>query len=201
MIKRAQKFGVGAGVLAAVGVGVVIAGPLQPPAGPVTDTDPDLGQILTAVQGAGGSSCGKAPALAGLDSSAQMTIAGLGTFDVLEFTLGAQAMFQSGGGGGAFTSAARDITVTRVFDRWSPELFRALVTGQQFTDARIEQGSPQARFEFEDVRLVSIENVIVSTCDGPISAERVTFQAPIVSYTDPVSGSNWAWDFNFQQVP
>jgi hypothetical protein len=185
-----------ASVVVVVGVvGITVAGPLQPPAGPVTATDPDLGQILDAV-GSAGAGCDGVREEAGAVSNATMFITGLGSFEVLEFSLGAQTS-PSNFGTGATLPSRRFVTVARLVDANSPLLLEALVKNTFFDNGSVNQTNPAAGYTFTELRPISIENRMVATCKGGVAAELVTFEFQAIEYA--VGGVTYGYDFRFNQ--
>ncbi len=195
---RAQTTAIALSAAALCAVGVSVAGPLNPPAGPVAQTDPDLGQILSAVNGLGGDSCGNHRAEPGIDVRTHVTMSGIATFDVLEFTLGASRTPLSGGGHSQ--PMQTEIRMVRLYDSVSPRLFERLMTGVVIPTCTIELVSPPSAqfrgYRLRNVVLESIESKKVVTCDGDRLAEVITLRCDRMEFENDSFSYSWDFDTN-----
>lgn len=95
----------------------------------------------------------------------------------------------SGGGAGAGRVSVQDISITRLTDAQSPQIFRTLATGQHLPFVEIETGT--TKFRFEDVIVSSFST------GGPLEnkyprSDNVTFNFGKVTYT--VNGTSTCFD-------
>ena len=188
----------------AVGAFALARGPLNPPAGPITQTDPDLAQILAAVQGvgAGANCCPNQRALPGHPELGTFSVTTLGSSPILEFQVGAENSYPPSGGAGGALSVSKTHSLTRISDRLSPSILVAVGSIQHFQSMSITlngvSGNDNESFEFIDVVFTSICNEMVMTCDGPLHVEHITFEANTIEHKN--DGVSKGWDF-FNGVP
>lgn len=187
----------------AVGVGL---GPLDPPAGPVTETGPDLGQILDAVNGLSGAggSCASQQATPGEMRTAMIDISGIGSSDIIEFEVGARTSVVDDGMGGTFAQPpeAKTVTVTRLSDNNSPLIFDRLVSGTVIQSVEIAMNNTTGNMEgveeftMDNVFVTGLCNVMVNTCDGMRYAEKITFEVSTLEYRNGPIFTGWDFSNN-----
>ncbi len=171
-------------------VGSSQAGPLDPPASPIAQTDPDLGQILSEVHTLGGE-CATAPTTPGVACTAQLTIPGLGTYDRFEFEFGSTVQ-DPNAMPAARVAEMKQVRAVRTADGNSPFLFQSHVMNTLHTNVYIQQG--RMLNTFSNARLDGISNQMVHTCEGPVCAEEIVLTAKGLTYT--VGGNSIGWDYS-----
>jgi hypothetical protein len=176
MPRRRSLLPVSLALVAGVAVTVALAGPLNPPPGPVAPTDPDLGQILGAVNATASTSCAT-PIVPGTDASATLTVVGTPTTPILEFNVGRTA--PPGGFANPAGSSERDlIEIVRLPDADSPIYEQAALTQPIIASAVIEatSGATTYTYDLSQIRFLEFSIELVQTCDGPRFAERLTIE-------------------------
>jgi type VI secretion system secreted protein Hcp len=95
----------------------------------------------------------------------------------------------SGGGAGVGKVSIQDISLTRLTDAQSPQIFRTVATGLHLTFVEIETGT--TKFRFEDAIVSSYSTGAVIDGKAP-RTENVTFNFGKVTYT--VNGTSTCFD-------
>lgn len=101
----------------------------------------------------------------------------------------------SGGGAGAGRVSVQDISITRLTDAQSPQIFRTVATGQHLPFVEIETGT--TKFRFEDVIVSSFSTGAAIDGKSP-RTDNVTFNFGRVTYT--VNGASTCFDLIASRV-
>jgi type VI protein secretion system component Hcp len=95
----------------------------------------------------------------------------------------------SGGGAGAGKVSIQDISITRLTDAQSPEIFKTVASGRHLQVVEIETGT--TKFRFEDVLVSSFSTGGAIDNKSP-RTDNVTFNFGRVTYT--VNGNSTCFD-------
>lgn len=95
----------------------------------------------------------------------------------------------SGGGAGAGKVSIQDISITRLTDAQSPQIFKTVASGQHLSFVEIETGA--TKFRFEDVIVSSFSTGGAIDNKSP-RTDNVTFNFGRVTYT--VNGTSTCFD-------
>ena len=111
---------------------------------------------------------------------AQITgsIDGVGQFEVLDLSTGANASGGGGGGANVGRLTFQDVQFTKVTDTTSPKLLIALAVGRPIKNASFSystrKGSPAIRYDLENVQITSL-SIDENTQDRPTETVMVSF--------------------------
>lgn len=198
---------IGLGILGAGLAATLMAGDLNPPAGPVAPTMKTNQEIFDAVSGLGGGACSTCEksipgAVRGLGTLSITGLPGTGgstVSDILSMDYKVEHITGTGGGGGSLLQTT--FSVTRVIDGASHRFFRACTSQTPIMQATIRlttNGTSVYYFySLGDVRIRSIKPTMVQRCDGSfVHAEVVELTSRTVRFTDNVGSQHWEWNFD-----
>jgi type VI protein secretion system component Hcp len=106
------------------------------------------------------------------------SIDSVGTFEVLDLSLGVEGGTSGGGGGAIGKADFGPLTFTKVTDATSPRLMLALATGRPIKNASFtyatRKGSPAISYELENIVVLTF-SIDENTTDRPMETAAVSF--------------------------
>ncbi len=131
--------------------------------------------------------CTGSTAMAEVKGPISLTIADVGTSEVLAWSWGASNSGSThiGGGGGAGKANFQDISMTRYTDAQSAQLLQAVATGTHFSEVELKREG--MRIVMHDVLLTSY-SVGGSNSKKDMQTENITFNFTKITYQ--LSGSD-----------
>lgn len=183
----------------------LVAGPLNPPAGPVSaggKTTQEIYDAVTGLSGNIGAVGGRGPAVPGANIPAGGTISVSGgppgTFSsaITGMRLAGSATFSSGGGGSGTIRTLNPVTVTREIRSGTTRSFRLFAAGSpvQSVTITIPSTGGNTVYAMTDARVLGFRNYYIQRADGTMAAmEEIDFGVATLTVTDP-SGESYVWN-------
>lgn len=162
----------------------VIAGPLNPPSGPVTSTGKTTQEIYDAVQGVGTTvtGAGRVEGVPGANTSAgTLDLPVIGPFPksttpIVGLTFDMTYTSSSGGGGSSGVASLAKFAVVRDLDQTAIAPFRALSTGMHLQSVTVKLNSPSGliTYKISDAVVTGDTVKLVQRADGTFAQLQTT---------------------------
>ncbi|CAN5743901.1 hypothetical protein BH11PLA1_BH11PLA1_07010 [soil metagenome] len=192
-----------AAVISAAGATWIVAGPLNPPTGPVSAggaTSQEIYDAVTGISGALGNAGARAPAVPGENS-------GAGSFTIAYATVVSGPMIGMRlsvhnpviiGGSGSSRAVFDGVTIIRETGPGDAALYKALTTGQFAPTASITvptSGGGDDVYALGNVAVTGIRSFQVQRADGSmVTIEEIDLISRDLRFTDSEGGT---WTFNY----
>lgn len=199
---------------AVIGIGggaFLLAGPLNPPAGPVSaggKTTQEIYDAVTGLSGNIGSVGGRGPAVPGANVPSGGTIAVTGNAStsfsgpITGMRLSCSSTWSTGGGGGAVTPRVlAPVTVTRELGPASARSWRLHTSAALISTATITVpcSGGSTVYTLSDCRVVGFRNYSIQRADGTMAAmEEIDFATTSLGVVDS-TGNSYSYNFSTGQ--